>query len=218
MKKWAIGCGGALLVVLVVGGIAGYVFVYRPARVYIASFRQLAEVPEIEKLIANKAPFQPPASGELTAEWMTRFVKVQELMQARLGPRFGELKIKYDQMERQQKAEGRQASVTEGLTAIKDLAGIFVEAKRAQVEALNQTAFSLTEYDWVRKQVYAAAGLPLADFNLREIAEAAKSGSGKVDFGRRAETSPEVPERNKEIVKPYAEKLRDWAALGFFGL
>ena len=218
MKKLAIGCAGALLLVLVVGGIAGYVFVYRPARAYIASFRQLAEVPDIEKQITNKTPFEAPAGGELSEAWVTRFVKVQELMQARMGPRFGELKVKYDQMERRQKAEGRQASVTEGLTAMKDLAGIYVEAKRVQVEALNQTAFSLAEYDWVRKQVYAAAGLPVAGFNLRDMAETAKTGSGKMDFSSRAEAVPEAPARNKELVKPYAEKLQEWIALGFFGL
>jgi hypothetical protein len=148
-------------------------------------------------------------------------VKVQESMQARLGARSTELKAKYDQLDKARKGEGRSPSLTEVLGALKDLSGVIVEGKRAQVDALNQAGFSLEEYTWVRGQVYSAAGLTLAQLNLKDldfqkIAEAAKSGSEAPM--EKATTDQEVPERNKELVKPYAAKLQEWMALAFFGL
>jgi hypothetical protein len=170
MKKWVIGCGLALLIVLVVGVGAGYWFVYRPAQAYLASFRQLGEIAELDKRVANKSTFTPPDNGELTKATVTRFVKVQEEIQSRLGGRAAELKAKYDQIEAAQKGDKRSASFGEVLGAMKDLAGIIVEGKRAQVEALNQSQFSLEEYQWVRQAVYAAAGVTLSEIDLRNIA------------------------------------------------
>jgi hypothetical protein len=217
MKKWVIGCGLALLIVLVVGVGAGYWFVYRPAQAYLASFRQLGEIAELDKRVANKSTFTPPDNGELTKATVTRFVKVQEEIQSRLGGRAAELKAKYDQIEAAQKGDKRSASFGEVLGAMKDLAGIIVEGKRAQVEALNQSQFSLEEYQWVRQAVYAAAGVTLSEIDLRNIASAAQTGKRDVEV-KTAEVTREVPEINKELVKPYAQKLQEWMGLAFFGL
>jgi hypothetical protein len=217
MKKWVIGCGLALLIVLVVGIGAGYWFVYRPAQAYLASFRQLGEIAELDKRVANKSTFTPPDNGELTKATVTRFVKVQEEIQSRLGGRAAELKAKYDQIEAAQKGDKRSASFGEVLGAMKDLAGIIVEGKRAQVEALNQSQFSLEEYQWVRQAVYAAAGVTLSEIDLRNIASAAQTGKRDVEV-KTAEVTREVPEINKELVKPYAQKLQEWMGLAFFGL
>jgi hypothetical protein len=91
-----------------------------------------------------------------------------------------------------------------------------VDGKRAQVAALNDTGFSLEEYSWVRQQVYAAAGLALAQMDLRDIANAAQSGEREIPVEKTE--AGDVPERNRELVKPYADKLREWLAFGFFGL
>jgi hypothetical protein len=217
MKKWVIGCGLALLIVIVVGVGAGYWFVYRPARAYIAGFRQLGEIAELDKRVANKSPFTAPDNGELTEATVTRFVKVQEDIQSRLGSRTTELKAKYDLIERAQKGEKRSASFGEVLGALKDLAGVIVEGKRAQIDALNQSRFSLEEYQWVRQQVYAAAGIALSEIDLRNVAGAAQSGQRNVEV-KTAEITREVPEVNKELVKPYAQKLQEWMTFAFFGL
>ena len=217
MKKWAIGCGLALLIVVVLGVGLGYWFVYRPARAYIASFQQLGQIVELNKSISNTSAFTAPDRGELTETMVARFVKVQEEVQAKLGSRTEMLKAKYDLIERAQKGENRSASFVEVLGAVKDLAGLIVEAKRAQVEALNQAQFSLDEYQWVRQQVYAAAGMALSEIDLQNFAGAIKSGQREVEI-KKAEVEGEVPEHNKELVKPYASKLQEWVSLSFFGL
>ncbi len=214
MKKFAIGCAVALVLVLVVGGVLGYVFIWRPARVYIASFQQLAQIPEIERQVVNKAPFTAPSGNELTEGMVTRFVAVQEQMQQSLGPTFAELKTKYDQLDRLQKVEHRQPTFPEAMGALKDLTTIFVAAKRAQVEALNKAGFSLEEYSWIRGRVYSAAGIPMSEMDLTQLAEAAKKGQMEM---RTAENEP-VPEQNRQLVQPYVKKLQEWAPLVFFGL
>ncbi len=214
MKKLAIGClvaAGVLLVVLVIGGY----FVYRTASPYIASFTQLAEIPEIEKAVTNTASFTAPESGELSEDTVKRFVAVQTAVQEKLGPKFDRLRQKFEQIDKMKSEQRREASAAEVLAALSDLAGLLVQAKRAQVEALNSARFSLKEYKWVRERVYNAVGVPLREMDLRRIAEQARAGGTIV---REVPTTGEVPERNKALVAPYADKLREWTALAFFGL
>jgi hypothetical protein len=213
MKKFAIGCLIVFAVLVVVGGILGYFFIWRP---FVVPFRALSQLPAIERQVTNTSSFTAPENGELTEELVGRFVKVQEAMEKNLGPTFAQLKTKYDAMDKTIKSENRQASAMEGVTALKDLSTIIVQGKRAQVEALNAAGFSLEEYAWVRGQVYAAAGIPLAQLNFTDMAKAAREGG--TDFVKPAPEVTDVPERNKELVAPYAAKLKEWAALGFFGL
>jgi hypothetical protein len=159
----------------------------------------------------------PPDTGELTEDQVARFVKVQESMESRLGARNAELKAEYDQLERQQKDETRQPSFTEALGALKDLTGIIVDAKKAQVDALNANSFSLDEYAWVRGQVYAAGGLAFSEMDFRKLASSAQSGSREVPMTE-VGGGGDVPEANKALVKPYADKLQQWVTLAFFGL
>lgn len=215
MKKLAIGCLIVAVVLVVVGGTLGYFFIWRPASGYIASFRQLGEMTALDKQVTSTASFTPPASGELTADLVGRFVKVQETMEQGLGPTFAELKTKYDALEKVMKSEKREATMLEGLNALKDLATIIVQAKRSQVQGLNAAGFSLDEYRWVRGEVYAAADLALAQLDFSAIAEAARQGG---DIVKPAPAPKEIPAVNRELVAPYVEKLKEWIALGFFGL
>ena len=84
MKKVAIGC----LVVFVVVGAAvvgiGY-YGYLKVRSTVAQLAELQKVPEIERGIRVKTPFVVPASGELTASQVDRFMKVTTSVRDRLG-------------------------------------------------------------------------------------------------------------------------------------
>jgi hypothetical protein len=216
MKKWAIGCGIALLVVLIAAGGVGY-YLYTKAQPFVASIRQFAAMAEVEKQVANRSPYTPPSNGELSEDQVARFVKVEEHIKAGLGARDAELKAKYDQLDRLQKTEHRQANFAEAMMALRDLSGILLDGKRAQVEALNQVNFSLEEYRWVRGQVYAAAGMSLAEIDFADIQKAAQAGGRDLEM-KQVTSQGEVPERNKELVKPYLAKLQEWVGLGFFGL
>ncbi len=217
MKKLAIGCGIALLVGIVVVAAGGVLLWNRYVRPMAGAITEFAQVAEIEKQVRNTSSFTAPATGELTEEMVGRFVKVQQAMEARLGPRMEQLKSKYEEFDKAMKGEHRQASFREVTTALKDLSSLVVDAKRVQVEALNQGAFSVKEYEWVRRQVYGAIGMAAGSFDLESLKELAEKGSS--DAPKAAEEVPDdVPERNKQLVAPHREKLRDWAALAYFGL
>ena len=60
--------------------------------------------------------------------------------------------------------------------ADRDLAKTYVDAKKAQVEALNSACFSLDEYRWVRQQAYAAVGMPIVDMDFAKVIDDAMAG------------------------------------------
>ncbi len=217
MKKLAIGCLVVLVVLLVGGGIVAY-WAYdhfvRPVAQFATNMKQ---VTEIEKDVKNTSSFTPPANGELTEAAVSRFVKVQQHMQSRLGQRMDDLKATYDKLDKTLKTEQRQASIPEVLGALRDLATLLVDTKKAQVEALNQNGFSVREYEWVRTRVLAAAGVPIAGFDLKKLADQARAGnvSALPDVSR--EPLPDVPARNRELVAPYEKQIKDWAPLAYFG-
>lgn len=213
MKKWVIGCLSVLVVGAVAAGIGGY-YLYNKARSYLDQFTQLAA---LDKNVTNTSAFTAPANGELTDDMMTRFAAVEDYMTTKLGPTFNEMKARQDQFVQRQNAEHREATPAEVFAVVTDGMKFILMAKQAQVEALNQQHFSLDEYDWVRDQVYTAAGMSLASLDLSNLPDAMKAGGG--DMTRQVGGSGmDVPERNKELVKPYLPKLKDWAVFAFFGM
>jgi hypothetical protein len=217
MKKFAIGCAIVLVVLLVVGGIAGY-FVYQKFVGPIAKFAtNMQQVATIEKDVKNTSSFTAPESGELTEAMVTRFVKVQSHIQSKLGKRMDELKATYDKLDKTLNSEQRKASFTEGMGALGDLASLLVDAKKAQVEGLNDAGFSVKEYEWIRTQVYAAVGVVAGGFDVKKLAEQAKAGNVEGFTGGDKASLPDVPEKNKELVAPYEKQLKEWAPIAFFG-
>jgi hypothetical protein len=217
MKKFAIGCAIVLVLLLVVGGVASY-FIYQRFVGPIAKFAtNMQQVTEIEKQVKNTSSFTVPENGELTEEMVSRFVRVQSHMQSKLGARMDELKATYDKLDKTLNSEQRQASFTEAMGALRDLATLLVDTKKAQVEALNQVDLSVSEYEWIRSQIYAAVGIVAAGFDLKKLAEQAKAGNVQGLTGGEKESLPAVPEKNKELVAPYEKQLKEWAPFAFFG-
>lgn len=203
---------------LSVGGVvAGYYFIFRPAKAYVFNLAQLQEIPKLESQVRNKSSFAPPASGELTEDRVQRFTRTQEAVASHLGERIKQIEVKYKDYVRSQAGERqREVSVTEAMSMLKDLATIVVEAKRAQVDAINQNGFSLEEYEWTRSQVYAAAGIPVdAYFSqvVREVAAGREPDLKSVQTERAT-----VPEKNRTLVAPLVKDLTDRAGLVFLGL
>lgn len=214
MKKILIGLLIVFMLLGIGGAVAGYYFLYRPAKAYVASFSKLQEIPKLDAQVSNKSYFKAPTSGELTTEGVQRFVQTQQALTQRLGTRLDELDRKYKTLN--QVGEGGP-SVKEALNALRDLAGLVLEAKRFQIEALNQHNFSIEEYDWTRARVYEASGIPFDLTFQRAIRDAA---AGKVpDFEPNANsTDAEVPEKNRTLVAPHQKQLTDAVGLAFFGL
>jgi len=221
MKKLAVGCGILLVVLLVGGAIATYV-VYNKVKSTVTEFAALGEIPAIERGVRNSAAFTPPASGELTEAQLKRYLGVQGHVRTLLGSRFDEFEAKYAEVsKRMDKGQGTVFDTTTVVGAYRDLARTYVEAKKAQVEALNTANFSLGEYRWVRQQAYAAIGMPVVDLDVSEIIDDVTSGrTPQQTQGPHLGGSmgPTGPEANKTLVAPHKKTLEDNAALSFFGL
>jgi hypothetical protein len=219
MKKLAIGCGIVAVVLLIGAAVATY-FVVNKVRSTVAEFASLGEIPEIERRVSNRAAFTPPEGGELTEAQVARYVQVQQQVRSVLGARFDEFRTKYAELsQRMDRNEGTALDAPAVINAYRDLARTFVDAKKAQVDALNAAGFSLDEYRWVRGQTYTAIGMPVMDFDIGKVIENVKSGNTDEIGGTvGGSVGPSGPEANKAVVEPHKKLLEDNAALTFFGL
>jgi hypothetical protein len=216
MKKLAIGC----LIVLVLAGavIAGVsYYAYRQARAMFVQFAELGQVPEIEQRVRNKSAFVAPSSDELTARQVERLVQVQARVRQRLGEKFADLERRYKALSEKQNPTIADAPTL--LSAYRDLAAGWVDAKRSQVDALNEADLSLQEYRWIRDQAYKALGVPFMDFDVAKLVEEIRAGGKAVEPGRLSgAVGPSGPESNRKLVEAYRKQLESNVALAALGL
>jgi hypothetical protein len=195
MKKALVGCLVVGLLLVVVGGGAFYWFVVRPVGSAVGTLadnaKGLAAAAQVEETISNKAPYTPPADGKLTPAQVQSLVAVQTAMQAALGTQLDTLKAKYDAIEAQQKAQGRDANLSEIAGAYSDFSGYILKAKQAQATALNQQNMSLEEYRWVRGQAYAA--LPFIEMDPAQLAAFNGAPAAMESAAKAAESNPPTP-------------------------
>lgn len=196
------GCLAVAMLLLVVGGGALYWIVLRPlwqgASALVDTAQQWQQVAQLEQEVRNREPFQAPSDGRLDAGRVAALVAVQQAMSARLGDRWQQLETKYEELKSDQQPDGREPGVQDMFVAYADIAGLIVEAKRAQVEALNAQGLSLEEYRWIRAQSFAALGLATQD-----SAPAVLAGS-------------EVA-ANAELLRPHRDLLVKTAASAWLG-
>jgi len=215
MKKLAIGCA-ILVLVLVVGGAIGSYVIYNKVSSTFKGFAELGKVPELEHSVRNQAPYVPPASGEVTAAQLDKFIKVQQAVRARLGAQGTMIEKRYHDL--LAKKEATALDAPELISAYKDLALGYVDGKRGQVEALNDAGFSLEEYRWVRKQSYAALGMPMMDFDVAKMIDDARNGRSFTPPQQTLPLGPSGPPANQKLVEPRRKVLESYAPLAFFGL
>ena len=216
MKKLAIGC----LIVILLGGavVVGVGFyLYRKAQATLAQFNQLREVPDLERQVQVKGAYTPPSSGELTAAQVDRLVRVQARVRERLGARFAEMDQKYKTLSEKKNPDlGDMPQIVE---AYRDLAAAWLDAKRSQVDALNEAGLSLEEYRWIRDQAYQALGAAFMDFDVSKFAEQIRSGNVNISPAEiRGSLGASGPEVNRKLIEKYKKVLEDNLALASFGL
>lgn len=216
MKKVAIGCA-ILVVVLAVGAAVGLYMLTNRVGSTFKGFAELSAVPDLERSVRNQEAFEPPASGEVTPSQVQRLLGVQQAVRGRLGVRAGELEREYHTL--LQKDSATIADVPELIAAYRDIAAMYVDAKRGQVDALNQAGFSLGEYRWVRSQVYAALGVPLMEVDMAQVIDDIKNGRTPAEPKQAiAPPGPSGPPASRQLVEPHRKAFEDNAALAFFGL
>ncbi len=215
MKKLAIGCGLVALVLAVAVIGVGY-YGYLRVRSTVAQVAELGKIPELEREVRVKTPFTAPDSGELTSDEVERFVQVQKRVRDRLGQEAAALERNYKELG--EKKEATIADLPTLLAAYRDMASAWMEAKRTQIQALNDVGLSLEEYRWIRNSAYQALGVPFVDLDFARIAAEVKSGmkepAGRIE-GAFTGTGPAA---NLKLVERYRKMLEDNVALASFGL
>jgi hypothetical protein len=221
MKKLLFGCLGMAVLAAILFAVGGFLL-YRAGKPVFESPRNyvsgLTELGKLDDRIVNKAPYSAPATGELTVAQMERFARVQDHVRQALGQRMTEIDQKYKSLK--PNADNKQPPpIGEIFSALNDLANVFVQARAFQVDALNQEKFSQAEYSWVRDRVFQAAGKEVTSrIDLKKIEDAVKQNTGVEKIPAPELPTINVPEKNREIVKPYLDRMDSWIPLAFFGL
>jgi hypothetical protein len=230
VKKVLAGCLIVLVIAVIGFGVAGY-YAFRWAQPMIQSTgdyldraRQMARLGD---RVQNRAPYVPPASGELTASQVDRFVAVQTRVRDELGSRWAEIETKSAEIRDKTSASAdtlrrdRQEPLTFGefASVLSDISNIYMEARRAQVDALNVQKFSDAEYAWVRNRVYEAAGMEVASsIDMTKLEALARESAMKSNVRLPDIRRPDIPPANIRLIKPHLDKLKAWIPLAALGL
>lgn len=204
MGKFLGGCLIAVLVLVVGGGAVGYyVFVkpYTDMAGEAVAFAQ--ELDALDESVAARGPYDPPADGNITPDAMSRYLAVQQRMRSELEGDMETLRARYQTLEQELESEQRDASIGEMMTAYRDIGELYLDAKRAQVAALNEQGMSIGEYQWVRGRTYAALGHP--------VGVATPDNAGATATGS-------VPPETVALVQEHRDTLTDNYAFAWFGL
>jgi hypothetical protein len=217
MKKLAIGCG---IVVLLIGAAivgVGY-YGYMKVKSTVTQLAELGQVRDIERGVKVQTAFVVPASGELTAAQVDKLLKVTTRVRDRLNADLTTFQRTYKSLA--DKKEATAADLPALLSAYRDLAKDWLNAKRAQVEALNEVGLSLDEYRWIRSSAYAALDIPFMDVDFGRIAEQVKNAGGEVNATVLVggAFSGKGPASNLKLVEKYRKQLEDYIPLASFGL
>ena len=215
MKRLVFACFGVLSILAAVGAFWAYFHIVEPTREYLAAMQRTAAIGDLDRGLTRKGPFVPPASGELTPGMAKRFAQVQQSVRAALGSGYDELARRTGDLQKAV-ASGRTAPIAAVMDVYTDVVGAVETGKRAQIEALNRAGFSLDEYEWVRRQMYDAAGLLVTSVDVESIRRALTSRDDGVMTHTPA--AGDVPPKNRELVQPYLDELKAWLPLAWFGL
>ena len=232
MKKVLAGCLIGLVIALIGFGGACYYAVswvqpmLQGTSEYLERARQMARLGD---RIQNRSPYVPPASGELSASQVDRFVAVQRRVRDELGARWAEIETKSAQI--REKTQNSSASAgglrgdrqeltfAEFASVLSDLSNLYMEARRAQVDALNVQKFSDAEYTWVRNRVYEAAGMEVASgIDMSKLEALARESAMKSNVTLPDIKKPDVPQANIKLIKPHLAKLKESLPIAILGL
>lgn len=220
MKKVVAGCLVVLLLAMVALGVALY-FGYRAARPLVDEatgwMRQARELSALSEDVADRTPYTAPADGELTEDQVRRFLAVHARVRETMGPRWAQLQDRAKAFEGRGNGDGR-VSLSEMGAVLSELGSLAVDARRAQVAALNAEGLSSAEYSWVRLRMYEAAGLEtMMAIDWSALEAMLKRGADEVGATVPEVKLPEIPTRNRELVKPHIAALREWLPLTVLG-
>ena len=189
MKKILAGCLIVIVIALVGFGVAGF-YAYRAMKPVIDDAANYMDKAREVTRLGDQITIKTPYDPPANGELAGTQVERFLAVQSRVR---ADLDDQWAQIEQKSRAK---------TIAFADIANILIVGRKAQVNALNIQRFSQSEYDWVRSRVYEAAGVNLArGMDLSKI-----------------EALPQIPEKNIELVKPHAAKIKEWIPMAALGL
>ena len=203
--RWLVGCFAVLLVLaLIVGGLVWW-FLIRPAQKLLGGLSNLAQLEELDKGIRNTSPYTPPDNREVSSQQLERLLSVESAVKTQVGDQLGALDVRY-----RQQGEINPQNFGGALEGLGDLFKVLVDAKKAQVAALNAQNFSKNEYNWVRDQTFQA---------LSQVTGQPFTGFTSLEGGTPQIYTPSVPSSaNVEAVRPHQNELIESLPMHVFGL
>ncbi len=188
---------------ILVLGVALYFVVLRPIQ---GMLRAAQENP------TNTRAYTPPASRRLEKSQVQRFIRVQRYTRTALGSDYGKLNSTY------QGATKEGFKPLEMLSAFGSMGALISDARAAQAKGLNQEKMSLSEYDWVKTEVYKSLGVDYTGIDLGGLAERF-NGSGILKFFGSSFRVPPLPNAiNAALVRPFRQELSQTAPLALLGM
>jgi hypothetical protein len=225
VKKVLVGCLLALVLLGVLAAVGLYLAwefvrpVIRTVSDVTDGVTRLGGLAEIEEGLQNTGAFAAPESGELTPAQVERFIRVQRQVRLALGTRGEAFAAKYRQMSgRLPDGSPRVPSLPELLGGVGDLSSVYLDAWRAQVQAMNAERFSRAEFGWVRARVYQAAGLDAVRYDARDLEEVIEAMARGAQVETPEVQLPDAPARNRALVKPHVAEVTAWLPMAVFGL
>ena len=215
MKKLAIGCGIVALVgIVALAGVSYYG--YMKVKGAYQQFAQLGQIGDIERGVRVKDTFNAPASGQLTQKQVDQLLKVIAAVHDRLGTNVAAFQKNYQALA--QKKDATVVDLPTLISAYRDIAAGYLDAKKVQVDALNEAGLSLSEYRWIRAQAYQALDIPFFAVDFGKLAEQVKSGAPPAEAPLDPVPSGSAPAGNKALLEPHRKQLEDYLPLVAFGL
>ena len=217
MKKLAIGC--AILILVAGAAVVGVGYYgYMKVRSTVTALAELGQARDIERGVKVQTTFVVPESGELSAAQVDKLMKVTTRVRERLAQDMAVFQRTFKTLA--EKKEATAADLPALLSAYRDLAKDWVNAKRAQVDALNETGLSLDEYRWIRSAAYGALDIPFMDVDFGRIADQVKKAGGQVNSTVLVggAFAGKGPASNAKLLEKYRKQLEDYMPLAAFGL
>ncbi|GHF55052.1 hypothetical protein GCM10017781_34070 [Deinococcus metalli] len=196
-----LGCGGSLLVLVVLAAVAWFV-VIKPAQQFLANWRP----PQTQSQGQT-----PPPSGNvqapLTRADVQKFVRVRRDIRAALGESFTGAQEVYTQIQ-----AGQTPNVVQVLNVLRQVGSSIGAARTAQTAALRRENMSAERYAAVRTEINRGLGVPDVDF--AKAADALQKGQ-MPDLNSTVQTASA---QEKALVEPFRQELTATAAVGLLGL
>lgn len=155
-KKWLVGCLVTLLVLVLAMGLAWW-FVLRPMwNAGVEGAKTWISAVDLGDDIVNKAPYDPPADGRMTAVQVEAFVRVQKVVAAEMGPDLARLARESQAAASDHASGAREPTLQDLGNVFGEASGLLARVRASQARGVNQVGMSREEYAWVRRQSLAA--------------------------------------------------------------